>query len=134
MKSDVDNYSYMAQSNLHKSMLKNDNPSWFKVTRMGLFLVRKDGSVFKHYTFESKNKTGQDYHAAKSIEGMLWNRKGSRGMSKAFFLANFSRRIEALVYGDDNFVVDAKRPDNWGWGASTSYFKEYLIKHNIDEY
>jgi hypothetical protein len=127
----VNSYSYLKDSRDHKDMLKFCHPSWFRVTRMGIFLDRKDGTTFRHYKFSDSGKKGEDYQAAKHIETMLWNRKGSRNISKALILSNFSRKLEKIIYKDDFYIPDKTRPDEWGWGAKKIYFEEYIKRNNI---
>lgn len=111
----LQDYSYTADQNRHRRVLKKCHPSWFKVTK---YRLEVNGEIF--YEFEGK----KDYVLAKKIETSIWNSK--RILKKAFYLARFSYEMDKM-HRDGEITFDSML---WNRGSGVEFFKQYLDVHN----
>jgi len=118
LKHDVDAYSYTAEQNWYRNACKQTPPGWLKVTRIGVFLKRDDGTNALFYKFVETNR-GYDYRAAKKIEDITWSRPKP---NKAFYLMRLSYDFDKL-HRDGLMHF---KSDLWNRGAGLDTFKQLL--------
>jgi len=123
-KKNANAYSYQNKHNWHKTATKLCPPGWFWVSRIGIFLKKKDGSNLLFYKFSKTNRSGADYRTARRIEDITWNRPKE---NKAFYLMRMSYEMDVL---HSEGVISFKS-DLWNRGAGLEYFEEFLINNDI---
>ena len=123
-KKDVDEYSFTKKQRWHSKAMELSPPGWFRVTRLGIFLKKNNGTNMLFYKFQRSNRTGADYKTAKKIEDITWNRPKS---NKAFYLMRLSYEYDAL---HSNRLITFNS-ELWNRGAGLEYFKDFIIKHDI---
>ena len=118
-KEEVDDYSYLKEQNKHRASLKKAPPGWMRVTRIGIFLKKKDGTNLLFYKFPKNAKKSPEYRAAKEIEAITWNRPK---VNRAFYMTRLSYKFDALhSEGLMNF-----KSELWNRGSGREFFEEFL--------
>ncbi len=119
---EVENYSYLKAQNWHRSALKAAPAGWFKVTRIGIFIKKKDQTNLLFYKFEKSDKKSPEYRAAREIENITWNRPK---VNHAFYLTRLSYKFDAL---HSDGLMDFKS-ELWNRGAGVEFFTNFLINN-----